>query len=43
MSALLTETTPQVSEDLKEIDSELSKIKIQGERLDAGLLSMSEA
>ncbi len=30
------------AEDLKEIDSELSKIKIQGERLDAGLLSMSE-
>lgn len=29
-------------EDLKEIDNELSKIKVQGERLDAGLLSMSE-
>lgn len=28
--------------DLHEIDIELSKIKIQGERLDAGLLSMSE-
>lgn len=29
-------------DDLKEIDSELSKINIQGERLNAGLLSMSE-
>lgn len=29
-------------EDLQEIDSQLSTIKIQGERLDAGLLSMSE-
>lgn len=29
-------------EDLKEIDHELSKIKIQGARLDDGLLSMSE-
>lgn len=28
--------------DLKEIDEELSKINIQGARLDAGLLSMSE-
>jgi aryl-alcohol dehydrogenase-like predicted oxidoreductase len=33
------ELTP---EDLKEIDGQLSQIKIQGERLDAGLLSMSE-
>lgn len=33
------ELTP---EDLKEIDEQLSQIKIQGERLDAGLLSMSE-
>lgn len=30
------------SEDLKEIDSRLSEIKIQGERLDAGLLGLSE-
>ena len=30
------------AEDLKEIDEQLSQIKIQGERLDAGLLSMSE-
>lgn len=30
------------SEDLREIDSELSKIKVQGARLDEGLLSMSE-
>jgi aryl-alcohol dehydrogenase-like predicted oxidoreductase len=30
------------AEDLKEIDSELSKINIQGARLDEGLLSMSE-
>jgi aryl-alcohol dehydrogenase-like predicted oxidoreductase len=30
------------AEDLKEIDTRLSEIKIQGERLDAGLLSMSE-
>ena len=30
------------TEDLNEIDSELSKINVQGERLDAGLLSMSE-
>lgn len=29
-------------EDLKEIDDHLSQIKIQGERLDAGLLAMSE-
>jgi aryl-alcohol dehydrogenase-like predicted oxidoreductase len=29
-------------EDLKEIDSRLSEIKIQGERLDAGLLGLSE-
>jgi aryl-alcohol dehydrogenase-like predicted oxidoreductase len=29
-------------EDLEEIDEQLSQIKIQGERLDAGLLSMSE-
>lgn len=33
------ELTP---EDLKEIYGQLSQIKIQGERLDAGLLSMSE-
>ena len=30
------------AEDLSEIDLELSRINIQGERLDAGLLSMSE-
>ncbi len=30
------------ADDLQEIDSELSKINVQGERLDAGLLSMSE-
>jgi aryl-alcohol dehydrogenase-like predicted oxidoreductase len=30
------------SEDLKEIDTRLSEIKIQGERLDAGLLGLSE-
>jgi aryl-alcohol dehydrogenase-like predicted oxidoreductase len=30
------------SEDLKEIDEQLAQINIQGERLDAGLLSMSE-
>ena len=30
------------AEDLREIDIELSKIKVLGERLDAGLLSMSE-
>ncbi|HEY6976185.1 MAG TPA: aldo/keto reductase [Chitinophagaceae bacterium] len=30
------------ADDLKAIDNELSKINIQGERLDAGLLSMSE-
>jgi len=30
------------TEDLKEIDSELSKINVQGARLDEGLLSMSE-
>jgi len=30
------------TDDLKEIDDQLSQIKIQGERLDAGLLSMSE-
>ncbi|MBS7565342.1 aldo/keto reductase [Mucilaginibacter sp. Bleaf8] len=30
------------AEDLKEIDEQLSKINIQGDRLDAGLLSMSE-
>jgi aryl-alcohol dehydrogenase-like predicted oxidoreductase len=30
------------SDDLLEIDTELSKIKLHGERLDAGLLSMSE-
>jgi aryl-alcohol dehydrogenase-like predicted oxidoreductase len=30
------------AEDLKEIDSRLSEIKIQGERLDAGLLGLSE-
>jgi aryl-alcohol dehydrogenase-like predicted oxidoreductase len=28
--------------DLREIDGELAKINVQGERLDAGLLSMSE-
>ncbi|WP_428329817.1 hypothetical protein [Mucilaginibacter sp.] len=28
------------TEDLKEIDSELAKINVQGDRLDAGLLSM---
>jgi aryl-alcohol dehydrogenase-like predicted oxidoreductase len=30
------------TEDLKEIDTRLSEIKIQGERLDAGLLGLSE-
>jgi aryl-alcohol dehydrogenase-like predicted oxidoreductase len=30
------------AEDLREIDSEISKIKLQGARLDEGLLSMSE-
>jgi aryl-alcohol dehydrogenase-like predicted oxidoreductase len=30
------------TEDLKEIDSRLSEINIQGERLDAGLLGLSE-
>jgi aryl-alcohol dehydrogenase-like predicted oxidoreductase len=30
------------TKDLEEIDNELSKINIKGERLDAGLLSMSE-
>lgn len=30
------------AEDLKEIDEQLSKINVQGDRLDAGLLSMSE-
>ena len=30
------------AEDLKEIDNELAKINVQGDRLDAGLLSMSE-
>nr|WP_221284614.1 aldo/keto reductase [Mucilaginibacter sp. SP1R1]MBB6149386.1 aryl-alcohol dehydrogenase-like predicted oxidoreductase [Mucilaginibacter sp. SP1R1] len=30
------------AEDLKNIDSELAKINVQGDRLDAGLLSMSE-
>ena len=30
------------AEDLQEIDSRLSEIKIQGERLDAGLLGLSE-
>ena len=30
------------AEDLQEIDNELSKIKVQGARLDEGLLSMSE-
>lgn len=30
------------TDDLKEIDSELAKINVQGERLDAGLLSLSE-
>ncbi|SDG43820.1 aldo/keto reductase [Mucilaginibacter sp. P25] len=30
------------TEDLNEIDEQLSKINIQGDRLDAGLLSMSE-
>jgi aryl-alcohol dehydrogenase-like predicted oxidoreductase len=30
------------AQDLKEIDNELSTIRIEGERLDAGLLSMSE-
>lgn len=29
-------------EDLREVDSEMSRIKLHGERLDAGLLSMSE-
>jgi aryl-alcohol dehydrogenase-like predicted oxidoreductase len=33
------ELTPQ---DLEEIDNQLSKIQIQGGRLDDGLLSMSE-
>jgi aryl-alcohol dehydrogenase-like predicted oxidoreductase len=30
------------AEDLQEIDQQLSTIEVQGERLDAGLLSMSE-
>ena len=30
------------AEDLREIDDELSKINLQGARLDEGLLSMSE-
>lgn len=30
------------AEDLRKIDSELSKINVQGARLDEGLLSMSE-
>lgn len=30
------------ADDLREIDEQLAQIKIQGERLDAGLLSMSE-
>jgi diketogulonate reductase-like aldo/keto reductase len=30
------------AEDLHEIDNELSKINVQGARLDEGLLSMSE-
>ena len=30
------------AEDLREIDEEMSKIKLQGERLDQGLLSMSD-
>jgi hypothetical protein len=30
------------AEDLREIDNELSKINVQGARLDEGLLSMSE-
>jgi aryl-alcohol dehydrogenase-like predicted oxidoreductase len=30
------------AEDLREIDDELSKINVQGARLDEGLLSMSE-
>jgi aryl-alcohol dehydrogenase-like predicted oxidoreductase len=30
------------AEDLREIDEELSKINVQGARLDEGLLSMSE-
>jgi aryl-alcohol dehydrogenase-like predicted oxidoreductase len=30
------------ADELKEIDEELSKINIQGDRIDAGLLSMSE-
>lgn len=30
------------NEDLKEINNELAKINVQGNRLDAGLLSMSE-
>ena len=30
------------AEDLNEIDNELAKINVQGDRLDAGLLSMSE-
>lgn len=39
LKAIEIELTP---EDLREIDKQLSKINIQGERLDAGLLSMSE-
>ena len=31
------------AEDLKEIDEQLSQISIRGERLDAGLLSISES
>jgi aryl-alcohol dehydrogenase-like predicted oxidoreductase len=31
-----------MAEDLQEIDNELSKINVQGARLDEGLLSMSE-
>jgi aryl-alcohol dehydrogenase-like predicted oxidoreductase len=30
------------AEDLREIDNEMSKINVQGARLDKGLLSMSE-
>ena len=30
------------AEDLREIDDELSKINVQGARLDEGLLSISE-
>jgi aryl-alcohol dehydrogenase-like predicted oxidoreductase len=39
IKSVYIELTP---EDLKEIDDQLSQIKIQGDRLDAGLLSMSE-